>query len=191
MSAVFPTPASPRTTSTPLRPPRTAASRPSSACLSPSRSSNIARASYSRLLAKSPDHGSFRAWHGRPARHRRSKGVDLDLVGDADDAVEARHVVERSIALELELDVALERHPSFIDLHVERVRGDLRVPDQALQRDPADLVVCASVVAERVDLQLVVHVIDSLHLAGVLAGRAALGKALDGAAQRGRATVYR
>ena len=64
---------------------------------------------------------SRRETRGRSPRPRvaPSSGCrDLDLVGDAENAVEARHVVVGRVALELVVDPPFEGQPAFVHLHV-------------------------------------------------------------------------
>src|SRR3954453_16240940 len=83
---------------------------------------------------------------GRPRPWCRSEPLDdLDLVRHAGDAVHARDVVERGGALELGVDVALERDPPVLDVDVEVVGRDLGLPAQPLQGRAADLGVLAAV----------------------------------------------
>src|SRR5215204_1053006 len=132
--------------------------------------------------------GSWRcATRGRgvsPPTRSASPGIcDPDLVRDAVDAVHARHVVVGRVAFELVADVALERNPALLDLDVDRVRRDLYVPGQELQRVTADLVVLAAIGAEQADLELVVDRECAVDVAGVLDRSTTLAEALDRAAK--------
>src|ERR1700760_992520 len=116
------------------------------------------------------------------ARWRRS-GVDRDLVGDANHAIQPRHVVIGCVALILSHDGALQGDPAVVNLYVDEFRRHVDIPDQVLQRSPADLVVRTAIRPPQADLELVVDLVDALDLASVLGGRSALTEALDCAAQ--------
>ena len=107
----------------------------------------------------------------RPPSRATARGSehlhDLDVLRHGDHAVEAGDVVEGEVALELELDVALQGDPAVVDADVEVVAGDQGVPDQALQRCAADLGVVAAVVVEEPDVQLVADVRDARDATGV------------------------
>src|SRR3954469_20933662 len=109
---------------------------------------------------------------------------DLDLVRHAGDAVHARDVVEREVALELVVDVALERDPAVLDVDVEVVARELGVPAQPLQGRAADLRVLAAVAVQDAHVELVVDVDDPACAARVRDRRALLGEAADSATER-------
>ena len=67
-----------------------------------------------------------------PTRSPLSRLGDRDLVRDADDAIEACDVVKGRVALELIADVTCQGDPAVVDLDVNQVGRDLRVPDQGL-----------------------------------------------------------
>src|SRR4051794_15305567 len=126
---------------------------------------------------------------GRPRGIPSSGCRDPDLVRDAGDAVKARHVVERGVALELEARVALEGDPAVLDLDVDELGGNLRVPHEDLKRSAADLCVRPLIVVQQTDLNLVCDVVYAGDQAGVLHGRAPLAEAADGAPQGQLAVV--
>jgi hypothetical protein len=105
---------------------------------------------------------------------------DLDVVRHAGDAIHARDVVEREVALVLEVDVALERDPAVLDVDVEVVARDLGVPAQPLQSRAADLRVLPAVLVEQSYVELVQHVDDAARAPGVGHGGPLLGEAADG-----------
>src|SRR3954447_17088470 len=80
---------------------------------------------------------------------------------------EAAGEVERGVALEREVDVALERGPAVLDVDVEVVARDLGVPVQPLQGRAAHLCVVAAVLAEDAHVQLVVDGDDAARAPGV------------------------
>src|SRR4051812_37814037 len=110
---------------------------------------------------------------GPRPRLRSAPLDDLDLVRHAGDAVHARDVVEREVALDLEVDVALERDPAVLDVDVEVVARELGVPAQPLQGRAADLRVLAAVAVQDAHVELVVHVDDAARAPRV-GGRGAL-----------------
>src|SRR3954451_11313246 len=153
-----------------------------SACPARPSRSRPARGDARRSTARLIDRGG--CGPAGPHLPRASEDLDdLDLVRDAEHSVEAGDVVEGEVALELELDLALEGEPAVADLDVEVVPGDEGVPDQTLQRGAADLGVLAAVVVEQPDVQLVDDVRDAHDEARVGDRGPLLGEAADGAAQ--------
>src|SRR6185312_16567847 len=84
--------------------------------------------------------GSGSGVAARPRPRGRSQLLDdLDVVRHAGDAEEAGDMIEGDVALILVVDVARERDPAVLDVDVEVAPGDLRIPDQPLQRGAAHL----------------------------------------------------
>jgi hypothetical protein len=119
----------------------------------------------------------------RPGAGHRGATTRISFVTSATPR-QLRDVLERLVALELVVDVALERDPAVADLDVDRVRRHLDVPHQRLQRGAADLGVLAPSGVEEPHPQLV---LDAGHaFGGARVGHRcpALREAADRPAQR-------
>src|SRR5690242_11963518 len=110
----------------------------------------------------------------------RARLDDLDLVGHAGHAVEAGHVVECVVALVLVVDLALEGDPAVPDVDVDVDGPQVRVPEQALQCDTADLGVLTALVVQQAHRQLVIDLRDARRPPRIGDGRALPAEAADG-----------
>ena len=77
----------------------------------------------------------------------------------------------------------------MFDLHIEQLCVHLRVPNQRLRRDAADLVTLAVIAADQAHPQLVKDSVDPVDFVGVLDRCSALAEGGDGPAQRDRGAV--
>ena len=72
--------------------------------------------------------------------HRR---LNLDQIGNADDADQSSDSLLGGFFLEVPINFAVERNPSLLDSYLDCVGGNRRVPDQTLDSRSRDALVAA------------------------------------------------
>src|SRR5208283_4526140 len=80
------------------------------------------------------------------------RGLDLDLIGNADDADQSSESLRGGFLLELPIDFAVQRDPSLFDSDLDGVGGNGRVPGQTLDRRRGDVLVASFDVIGKLDL---------------------------------------